>query len=281
MLCTRRSCSVLLVLGYSQSVWAAANDLNIDLSEIVDMFVYYILDLRPIISEITNNLIFYLGIFTITIKGISLIYKQGTLMLFAFEMVKLIMLFGLTYFALHNCYEFTKDLVDSFVIIIDSYTNLPSLNNLSLDDFFKLLSAFAHNFLHKNTFLCTLFMFVMYICIGVLLIQYALSYLSLLLNLVLGTICIACISFPPLRFVAYNFMLHLISGIVHFCSLCLMLRIIELVTSTLVIRLNAALLVGNNITVQNIVTIITVMAFLCFVSYSIPKRLANVFNNLR
>lgn len=268
----------LVMLLISGNAYAATGDLNLDFTEIIELFVSYMLEMRPIISEQTSNLIFYLGVFTITLKGISLIYKQGTILLFASEMVKLILVFGMTYFMLHNFYELAKDIIDSFLLMIDQNTDLPNLSSLSINEFFKLVSACAQNFMHKNTFIAAFFLFAMYICIGVLMILYALSYLGLLFNLIMGSICIACLSMPAIRFIAFNFILSICSGIVHFCSLCFMLRITEFITAQIFAKLNAALLVGDNIHLQSIATIIITMCLLCFLSFSIPNKLSSIFS---
>lgn len=272
-----RLCLVLILSLWSANCWAAPQSSdNFNLAVILNAFESQILAMKHPIYLLSKNLIFYLGVFAITFRGIYLILQQGTIISFTIEMVKLIFLFGLIRFFLLNGYDFASDIINSLLLITskDSSSFKPSTE--SLNEFFEFVSDFAQTMAPNNALFFMTFMVLMYGALCFLFILYMIRYLSVIFILVFGSVSIVFAVFRPTRYILCNFISLSISIALKFVALCFIIRIGQEITKSMISSLRIDVMMGATISLQDAGFVLLVFFLICAAAFYLPILLSNI-----
>lgn len=271
---------ILLVLFPSMALAAQGNisssNSNFSLEQVLKTFESQILSMRHTIYLFSNNLILYFGIFAISCRGIYLILKQGTLVTFTFEFVKLIFIFGLVRFFLLNGYDFATDLINSLLTLVNGNSNIGTPTTQSLNDFFEFLSDFARTLAPNNAIFFVVFMVLMYVAISFLFLLYIIRYLSVLFILVFGSVSIAFAIFKPTRFIVFNFLALSLGSALKFVALCFVIRIGQEILVAMINSMRVDIMMGFTISLQDAGFVLLICFLICSAAFYLPILLSRV-----
>lgn len=271
-------CSLLVLSCVWSQAQAAPLSNAVNLNYVHDVFFNEALRCYLLIKTVSSNLLYYATCFAIVLLGIALLFRRNIdFNAFYRAMIYMILMLGFLRFVIQYGYTFSKDVINSFMMIpFVGTSHVP--NNLSdiFDSFFKLVESFTYILVTKSSLIFVVFLLANYVLLSLFVIKYLLTYLSSILVTLFGVILLGLGTLRVTRHLPYSYFMTILSLGLELLTLTFIFQVGQTLIFNLLNAMQNQLAAGQLIRLQEISLVTFVLLLLVMLSYALPPKISGL-----